>query len=383
MTAPAATAPRFVRRTQLGADEYRKNFRQIDGDVISAVTSEGADCVTPLMSKIYLRLVSAPPEFWEREGVLYISAGEREGRPVKASKVLYELLGVASATAHKALGWMHEQGIVGYFAGKNGVGIRIFINRAASSIGARAAGSAGKKILPFGRGSNGESRGSSDEPAFNDSYAVSEILETDLNPRAPENGAETQSFSKTSSTASRLQTLGMRTPAPCDEREPGEVRPTSVVVPVAEIVGRLRAELEPSVREAAARAAQSASREMERTREWFETKALPKAVRVAQRETYDLLRRHGGVEGRGGRESPGLEVGRGAGDYTTAAARPLTPEEVRETAEVCVALLEAQGKCIEATLSEVSLEGGGWLLPEDVPRVRELVERMTQNGGKA
>ena len=111
--------------------------------------------MTPLMSKIYLRLVSAPAEFWEREGVLYFSAGERGRRPVKASKVLYGLLGVASATAHKALGWMHEQGIVGYFAGKNGVGIRIFLNRAAGSIGVRTV-AAGKKILPFARGSQGE-----------------------------------------------------------------------------------------------------------------------------------------------------------------------------------------------------------------------------------
>jgi hypothetical protein len=330
------------------------------------------------MSKIYLRLVHAPAEYWEREGVLYISAGVRDGRPVKASKVLYELLGVASATAHKALGWMHEEGIVGYFAGKNGAGIRIFLNRAASSIGARSVGTAGKKILPFGRGSNGEARGSSTEPAFNDSFAVSEVLETELNPRAPENGAETRPVGRTSSTESRPQTSGARTPAPCDEREPGEVRPTSVV-PVAEIVGRLRAELEPSMREAAAHAAaQSASREMERTREWFEAKALPKAVRVAQRETFDLLRKHGAAEGRGGRGSAGLEVGRGAGNDTASTARPLTPEEIRETAEVCVALLETQGKPVEVTLSDIGSEGGGWLLPGDVPTVRALAEEMTR-----
>src|SRR3712207_1459948 len=148
MAATALSTQRFVRRTQLGPNEYRKNFRQLDEDVIAAVTSREADEVTPLMSKIYLRLVSAPAEFWESEGVLYFAARDREGRPLKASKVLYEVLGVASATAHKALGWMHEQGIIGYFAGKNGAGIRVFINRAAGSIGVRAAG---KKILPFGR----------------------------------------------------------------------------------------------------------------------------------------------------------------------------------------------------------------------------------------
>jgi hypothetical protein len=114
---------------------------------------------------------------------------------------------------------------------------------------------------------------------------------------------------------------------------------------------------------------------MERTREWFETRALPKAVRVAQHEVYDLLRKHGGVEYRRGQGSASLEVGRAAGGYTTT-ARPLTPEEVRETAEVCMALLETQGKSIEVTLSEISSEGGGWLLPEDAPRVREAAQAL-------
>ena len=138
------------------------------------------------------------------------------------------------------------------------------------------------------------------------------------------------------------------------------------------------------MREIAARAAaQSASREMERTRNWFETKALPKAVRVAQHEVYDLLRKHGGVENRRGRESASLEVGRADKDYTEALALRLTPEEICETAEVCVALLETQGKSIEVTLSEFSSEGGGWLLPEDAPRVREAVrELLATNEGK-
>lgn len=117
---------------------------------------------------------------------------------------------------------------------------------------------------------------------------------------------------------------------------------------------------------------------MERTREWFETKALPKAVRVAQRETYDLLRKHVDIDGRRGQGSAGLEVGRSAEDYR-AVARPLTPEEIRETAEVCVALLETQGKLIEVTLSEISSERGGWLLPEDAPRVREATRDLAHS----
>src|SRR5215213_3276862 len=182
MAGQALEARRFVRRTQLGPGEYRKNFRQVDTDIIAAVTSREADAVTPLMSKIYLRLVSAPAQYWEREGVLRFEAELREEAHVKAWDALCELLGVASATASKALRWMHEQGIVGYFAGKNGVGIRVFINRACSSIGVRK-GPAGEKILAFPPASAGGSRASADEAAFSDSYAVLEVLETDLNPR--------------------------------------------------------------------------------------------------------------------------------------------------------------------------------------------------------
>jgi hypothetical protein len=44
--------------------------------------------------------------------------------------------------------------------------------------------------------------------------------------------------------------------------------------------------------------------------------------------------------------------------------------EVEELAQACVAMLEAQGQAIEVTLSEMSTEAGGFLLPEDAPRVR-------------
>src|SRR5688572_31492262 len=178
MPAQAAATPRFVRRTALGPNEYRRNFRQIDGDVISAVTSREADRVTPLISKIYLRLVHAPAEYWERDGVLRFKGELRDDGQVTAWEALCEMVGVASATARKALLWMHGQGIIGYFAGKNGVGIRIFLNRAMSSIGSRA----GQKILEFPRASSEGARTSADEAPFSDSFADLEVSDTDTNP---------------------------------------------------------------------------------------------------------------------------------------------------------------------------------------------------------
>src|SRR5436853_1099977 len=187
MAAQLNYSTRFIRKMQLSANAYHKNFSKLDVEIITAITSEEADRVTPLMSKIYLRLVNAPSQYWEREGVLRFEAESREGGHVKAWDVLCETMGVASATANKALTWLHDSGIIGYFAGKNGVGVRIFLNRASSSIGVRAA-SAGQKILHFAPASSGEAHASQNEAAFNDSFAVLDGSDSDLNPHAPKNG---------------------------------------------------------------------------------------------------------------------------------------------------------------------------------------------------
>ncbi len=364
MTLQALPAPRFVRRTSLGPNEYRKNFRQIDRATIEAVTSREADRVTPLMSKIYLRLANAPDQFWEREGVLRFEAEQRQGGTVKAWELLCETAGVASATAAKALRWMHEQGIVGYFAGKNGVGIRIFLNRASSSIGGRTAG---KKILRFSPASSSGAHTSSDEAAFIDSYAVSEVLEKDLNPRAPKSGAEQTRVGKNlpdpHSTRSEHPPQGvcLGNTSPRTERQVG--------IPVEEIVSRLKLALEPSLQTTAR---QAAAREHERTREWLESRGLPKAARVAQREAYNVLRKYGVIKDAA--QSSHADVGRSA--PVELERQPLSEIEMEELAQACVAMLEAQGQAVEVTLSEMSTTAGGFLLPEDVPRVRQKVETL-------
>jgi hypothetical protein len=367
MAGQALETPRFVRKTLLGHGEYRKNFRQIDADTIAAVTSREADAVTPLMSKIYLRLVNAPAQYWEREGVLRFEAELCEERHVKAWGALCELLGVASATANKALRWMHEQGIIGYFAGKNGVGIRVFINRAASSIGTRATG---KKILDFSPTSRHEARASRDEAAFIDSYAVSEVLEKDLNPRAPKNGAKQNEVVKNSFQPPRPEPNTSRPPNTQTACE--KATSTSAVELVEMLVGRL----EPAMRTAAG---QAAAREHERTREWLERRGLPKAARVAQREAYNVLRQHGLVGNAVSGARTGVEVGRR--HSANAVARRLSPDEIKELAETCVAMLEVHGQSIDITLAELSAEAGGVLFADDAPKVRELAIALASDGG--
>jgi hypothetical protein len=357
-------APRFVRRTQLGPNEYRRNFRQIDGDVISAVTSVEADGVTPLMSKIYLRLVHAPVQYWERDGVLRFEGEMRDNGHVTAWWALCEVVGVASATARKALQWMHEQGIIGYFAGKNGVGIRVFLNRAMSSIGTRAAG---QKILEFPRASSEGARASRDEAAFSDSSADLEVSDTDRNPCAPKNGAEQIKVVDTNPDPHPT-----RSGYPLQCVDLGNMLPTRtalrVEVPVEEIVSRLSRELEPSLQSAARRAA---AQEHERTREWLESRGLPKAARVAQREAYNVLRKYGVIKDAA--QALPTNVGRG---HLAPEREPLSDGEVEELAQACVAMLEVKGQSVEVTLSEMSAEAGGFLLPEDAPRVRARAEAL-------
>lgn len=383
MSAQTIEASRFVRRTDLKPGEYRKNFHQIDTEIIAAITSAEADEVTPLISKIYLRLVNAPSDHWERAGVLRFEAGLRAGKQVKAWAVLCETVGVASATASKALTWMHGQGIIGYFAGKNGVGVRIFLNRASSSIGTRKA-SGDKKILDFTRASHVDRLGSLGEPAFNDPSGDLESLDSDLNPRAPKGGADSKQVGKTTPDP-ESQPMIFSPPSPTfrpegREIEPADAPPLPGPAALDDLVTRIKSELESCVSGAAARAA---AREVAETRRWFETKALPKAVRVAQAETYDLLRRLGQIDARKG-QAPhaGLDVGRATTDGDAKPkAVPLTPEEITETAEMCVALCEAQGKLIDATLHEIDVGAGGWLLAEDAPKVREEAARLLRVRG--
>lgn len=135
---------------------------------------------------------------------------------------------------------------------------------------------------------------------------------------------------------------------------------------------RLKAELEPAMRQAAAR-------EHERTREWLENRGLPKAARVAQQEAYNVLRRYGVISESTRSSRARAEVGRG--DYALPKPHPLTRDEVSELAEACVAMLETKGQSIEVTLSEMSTEAGGFLLPEDAPQVREQANLLLSAGG--
>jgi hypothetical protein len=365
--AHAVTSPKFLRQTTLRGMEANTNFKMLDDDVAEAITSAEADKVTPLMSKVYTRLLMTPVEMREGVRVLRFAGEEREGKWVTAWEQLRRHLRVSSETARKALCWMHGQGIIGYYSGKNGVGIRIFLNRAANSVTSRREVRA-EKFLPFAHTSDYRLRTSPVETPFKDSFAVSEVLETDLTPLAPKNGADKRHPANDSS-----KEPARPAPNPSPFRLPDKESFTRVrrhsEMPSDWVVERLRGELEPVLRQIAR---QAAADEHERTRVWLERSGLPKAARVAQRETYDVLRRNNVIKD-GSRKTSG-EVG--SGSYVRPEPRPLSESELAELAEACVALYEAKGQTAEDTLRGMGVESGGILLPEDAPRVLSKVKTL-------
>ena len=127
-----------------------------------------------------------------------------------------------------------------------------------------------------------------------------------------------------------------------------------------------------------AAARKAAAHEHERTRVWLESRGLPKAARVAQNEAYNVLRKYG-VISETARSARAL-AGVGRSDFTPPEPHLLTQEEIAELAEACVAMLETKGQSIELTLSEMSTEAGGFLLPEDAPRVRDKANSSLSAG---
>ena len=370
---------RFLRKTTLAPTEYRKNFRQMDNDVIAMVTSPEADEVTPLMSKIYLRLINAPDAYWERQGVLRFEVEIREGKRLTAWAILCALLHVSSATANKALTWMHREGIIGYFAGKNGVGVRIFLNRAASSVGIRPAPD-GKKILDFSAASSDKTRTSQNEAAFKETYGNIDNLEIEEESGAQKNCAENNQVHKFCPEQNSYRPQNSAHPTVAAKITPLPA-PQPGAQSVDEVIKRLRIEMEPAMRNAAI---QAASHEHEQIRQWFLNHALPKAVRVAQASAYDVLRGHGLLSDPRSRSSNGRVItdGRKVGKQVSAETTPrlLSDEKIIEVAEICVALLFTQNQTIDRSLSEMSVEAGGFLLPGDIPKVRARAKTLALIG---
>ena len=409
MALHALSTPRYIRKTELNPNEYHKNFRQIDDDILDAVTSPAAAEVTDLMSKIYLRLRRAPTQYWEKPGVIFIRGELREGKWVNGWKILCEIVGVSSETANKAFDWLHEEAIIGYDARKNNAGIRIFINRAANSIGLRAVPNGpaltappaqkvapattghGARILTFAPASRAETPASPAEAPFKeDTENTVEIVE---NPHAP-NTAKTATTRHADAEQNSPKVTVPETVAnaatvhPVSQNPAPATTPTAQPISLEELTNHLRRELQASFRQDVETllrqqipqlVSQAQSRETERTRQWFNDSALPKAIRVAQREAYQILRQDFNLREREARSQANGAVGQtttGPDADEVPRVQPLNAEETRELAEICVSLYETQKQPLAATLRQLSVGQGGPLTAADEPRVAACARQL-------
>jgi Flp pilus assembly protein CpaB len=102
----------------------------------------------------------------------------------------------------------------------------------------------------------------------------------------------------------------------------------------------------------------------------LEHRGLPKAARVAQRETYNALRSEGVIKS----VSHNVHAEVKHAECVRPEPQEITEREVEELAEACLALFETKGQAVEVTVSEMCVTAGGFLLPQDTSRVLEKVK---------
>jgi len=89
-------------------------------DIIELVSSEEADDVTPLMTKIYYRLLIAPSEWWQSNEALRVRGIMNDEVPTTAMTELVHWLRVSPEEAHKALLWLHDMKAITYLGHDSG-----------------------------------------------------------------------------------------------------------------------------------------------------------------------------------------------------------------------------------------------------------------------
>lgn len=343
----AQPAPKFVRRTILNEDEYRVNFKQIDNEVIKSLVSAKAREVTPMMSSIYLSLLSAPQHCWEREGVLHFVGEDCAGGHLTAWEQMRKIAGVSNSTLSKSLDWMHKTGVIGYDARANGVGIRVFFNRALASIRSKP----GQKNLrlvptPFACAPT-----PSDGVRFKE--CNSEIDLEQLDPRATARDGNQSSNATFAEAASSTEPL---TTSPNLKIVPA--RPTAIdTETIAALTRQITSDLRPEINAAV-------KRETDNTKEWFLKFGLPKATRVAQRETYDLLRSYGVIS-----KKPSTSGDVGRYDATSGQGREGKSENAR-----IAAFLAETSVALGQVITSPDVSGKAEVLTTVIAVDRELIE---------
>lgn len=94
-------------------------------DIEELISSDEADQVTPLMTKIYYKLLVTPTEWWDGSEVLRVRGSRRDEVSTTAWAELVNWLGVSAEEARRALEWLREKKVIDYQVDQGGRGIRI------------------------------------------------------------------------------------------------------------------------------------------------------------------------------------------------------------------------------------------------------------------
>jgi hypothetical protein len=94
-------------------------------DIEELISSDEADQVTPLMTKIYYRLLVAPSDWWDSREALRVRGRTRDGVSTTAWSELVNWLLVTPEEASEALRWLDEKKIINYRPHKSGREIEI------------------------------------------------------------------------------------------------------------------------------------------------------------------------------------------------------------------------------------------------------------------
>jgi hypothetical protein len=267
MSVPTAT--RFIRRTSFQPDEQHVNFTKLDNDILDVITSPAACEICPSIARVYLRLLRAPFRYWEREGVLYFNGEESDLGYRTAWQQLTSITGVGNTTLSKALRFLHDTGVIGYSAKAAGAGIRIFFNHAQASIKKRAQKNLRLVTTPVKCSSNPETR------ATFSGVFLQEVQ--DINSRT---SVRTQSPSATRTKIESADEMDRRgfISSVC-------ISPTSPLQSAAFPASQTpQSQVLPELR---------VGEPLQVLQDWLNHKAIPKATRIAVKESLNWLKAQG------------------------------------------------------------------------------------------
>lgn len=262
-----STSIRFIRRTSFQPDEQHVNFTKLDNDILDTITSSEACEICPSIARVYLRLLRAPSRYWEREGVLYFSGEQVESGYRTAWQQLIYITGVGNSTLSKTVHFLHDAGVIGYSAKAAGAGIRIFFNHALASIKKRQHKNLRLVTTPIECLVNPETRAT-----FSGVY-LQEVQDNNI--RTDVRSQQLYSSPPPFRPPTRPPAEKPSHPLPSSAMAGIAIQPKSSTTQL-QILSELRTD-----------------EQYQDMRDWLNNKAIPKATRIAIKESLDWLKAQG------------------------------------------------------------------------------------------